>query len=315
MFKKTLKIIVGLFIIGNSTFAQWSGSTTTSGAIYRDGYVGLGTTTPVGPLHIVNNTNIRSITLEGNSTGWGSGIIFKNTAIQGKSYGIYASPYGNWHFSDNDAGADRILINSVGNVGVGTSNPTEKLEVQGTVKANSFLTSNLTRSLTDNFVYQGRTFGHYAFSWGTDTWATSPTAWLSAYGGIKLFTQGTLRMAIDMNGNMGIGTDNPGSFKLAVEGKIAARGVKVTTSAFADYVFDSTYQLRPLANVEKYINQNKHLPGIPSAKEVEKEGGFELGAMNVKLLEKIEELTLYVIELKKENEQMKKEIKKIGEKR
>jgi hypothetical protein len=67
--------------------------------------------------------------------------------------------------------------------------------------------------------------------------------------------------------------------------------------------------------VESYINENKHLPGMPSAKEVEEEGGFELGTMNVKLLEKIEELTLYVIELKKENEQMKKEIKEIKKKK
>lgn len=142
---------------------------------------------------------------------------------------------------------------------------------------------------------------------------------LREYGSI-VFSPGsvngteTSKVVMLANGSVGIGTNSTGNFKLAVEGGIAARGVKVTTSAFADYVFDSTYVLRPLSNLENYINQNKHLPGMPSAKEVEKEGGFELGTMNVKLLEKIEELTLYVIDLKKENEQMKKEIKKISEK-
>jgi hypothetical protein len=114
-------------------------------------------------------------------------------------------------------------------------------------------------------------------------------------------------LRVQANGNVGIGTDNPGNYKLAVEGGIAARNVKVTSTAFADYVFEPTYKLRPLSTVESYINENKHLPGMPSAKEVEKDGGFELAAMNVKLLDKIEELTLYVIEIKKENEQMKKD--------
>jgi hypothetical protein len=69
-------------------------------------------------------------------------------------------------------------------------------------------------------------------------------------------------------GNMGIGTTNPGSFKLAVEGKIGAREVVVTTAAWADYVFDTTYDLRPLSEVESFIKTNKHLPEIPSAEEI-----------------------------------------------
>jgi len=116
------------------------------------------------------------------------------------------------------------------------------------------------------------------------------------------------RLTIMDNGNVGIGTSSPGSFKLAVEGKIGARGIKVTSQfPFPDYVFDSDYRLRSLSSLEKYINENKHLPGVPSAEEVQKDGGVELGEMNVKLLEKVEELTLYVIQMKKENEQIKKE--------
>jgi hypothetical protein len=114
-------------------------------------------------------------------------------------------------------------------------------------------------------------------------------------------------------GNVCIGTTNPGTFKLAVEGKIAAREIKVTLqNPFPDYVFDKSYNLLSISSLEGYIKQHNHLPGIPSAKEVEVNNGFELGQMNNKLLEKIEELTLYVIELKKENEKIKQEVRKLS---
>ena len=111
-------------------------------------------------------------------------------------------------------------------------------------------------------------------------------------------------------GNIGIGTiASTGPYKLAVEGKIGAREIKVTlANPWADYVFDENYNLRSLYDLDSYIKQNNHLPGIPSASEVKLAGGVELGNMNVKLLEKIEELTLYLISLKKENDEIKKQI-------
>jgi hypothetical protein len=110
----------------------------------------------------------------------------------------------------------------------------------------------------------------------------------------------------ESGGNVGIGTNNPGSFKLAVEGKIGAREINVTTTTpWPDYVFEKDYNLPTLAEVESYINQNKHLPEVPAAKEMEK-NGVNLGEMNMLLLKKVEELTLYVIELKKENDEQRK---------
>ncbi len=101
-------------------------------------------------------------------------------------------------------------------------------------------------------------------------------------------------------GTVGIGTTSLGSFKLAVEGKIGAREVQVTASnPFPDYVFEKTYNLMSLDNLDQYVQINKHLPNIPSAKEVEENGGIELGKMNIKLVEKVEELTLYIIDLNK----------------
>ncbi|MCH5718185.1 hypothetical protein [Niabella hibiscisoli] len=102
------------------------------------------------------------------------------------------------------------------------------------------------------------------------------------------------------NGNVGIGTKNP-TERLSVKGKIRAQEIKVeaaNTGNWPDYVFTKEYQLPSLADVEKHIKEKGHLPEVPSAKEVEKEG-IALGANQALLLKKIEELTLYILELNK----------------
>ena len=112
-----------------------------------------------------------------------------------------------------------------------------------------------------------------------------------------------------VSGNMGIGTTNPGSYKLAVKGKIRAEEIKVETG-WADYIFEEGYDLPTLEEVENHIKEKGHLINIPSAKEVE-ENGVQLGEMNKLLLEKIEELTLYTIEQQKEISLLKKEIQNL----
>jgi hypothetical protein len=108
---------------------------------------------------------------------------------------------------------------------------------------------------------------------------------------------------INAAGNVGIGTSNPGE-KLAVNGNIKCRQVEVTLSGWSDFVFEDDYSLMSLAEVDAFIKKNKHLPGVPSAREVISNGN-NLGEMDAVLLQKIEELTLYMIELKKENEELK----------
>ena len=108
-----------------------------------------------------------------------------------------------------------------------------------------------------------------------------------------------------VEGNVGIGTSNVGSAQLAVNGKIEAREVSVTaTSPFPDFVFSNQYKAMPLDKLEQSIREHRHLPGVPSANEV-RERGLNVGDMEVKLLQKVEELTLYVIDLKKENDTLK----------
>ncbi|RNL66903.1 hypothetical protein ED312_23550, partial [Sinomicrobium pectinilyticum] len=96
---------------------------------------------------------------------------------------------------------------------------------------------------------------------------------------------------------------------LAVNGNIRAKEIKVETG-WSDFVFEESYNLPTLEEVEQHINEKGHLKDIPSAKEVEENGIF-LGQMDAKLLQKIEELTLYMIALKKENREQKFQIEKL----
>lgn len=123
------------------------------------------------------------------------------------------------------------------------------------------------------------------------------------------------QMRISPHGNVGIGTDNPKN-KLDVAGTIRATEVRIEALPWSDFVFNKDYKLRSLEEVKAHIDEYKHLPDIPSEAEVT-ENGISLGTMQSKLLQKIEELTLYLIEqnvrieeLEKENVRIKQEINK-----
>lgn len=112
-------------------------------------------------------------------------------------------------------------------------------------------------------------------------------------------------------GSVGIGTKITANAKLSVKGKILAEEFEITTDVPAsDYVFEDEYNLMPLSEVELFINNNKHLPEVPSAKQF-KENGYKVGQMDDLLLRKVEELTLYVIELNKQLEATREELAKV----
>lgn len=111
------------------------------------------------------------------------------------------------------------------------------------------------------------------------------------------------RFTITTTGNVGIGTAEPIE-KFEVNGTIRAKEIKVEAANWPDYVFEKNYKMQSLSELEAFVKENNHLPGIPSKSEVQ-EKGISLGEMNRKLLEKVEELTLYIIELKKEIDQVK----------
>ncbi|KAA2238689.1 hypothetical protein F0L74_20945 [Chitinophaga agrisoli] len=160
-------------------------------------------------------------------------------------------------------------------------------------------------AMQDTFRYDNKMQPHYGLQWTMDSWTGSgPTLWTSAYGGMKWFTRGLSRFVLTGDGNIGIGTEDTKGFKLAVNGDAMFTKIKVKTYAtWPDYVFSDNYQLPALRELANYITQHKHLPEMPAAAEVEKDG-MDVAEMNRLLLKKVEELTLYIIDQHKQlNEQ------------
>ena len=123
---------------------------------------------------------------------------------------------------------------------------------------------------------------------------------------MMLFHSYSEKLVLKQNGNFGIGTSDPPQ-KLSVNGAIICTELIVQNTPWADFVFSKDYTLPSLIAVERFIAKNGHLPGIPSEDEINKKG-VSVGQISAKLLLKIEELTLYVIKLKKENEDLKSQI-------
>jgi hypothetical protein len=136
----------------------------------------------------------------------------------------------------------------------------------------------------------------------------------NAGGQLRIFNPGAVRLVVNTNGYVGIGTAAPDA-ALTVKGTIHTNEVKVDLNVPGpDYVFEKDYPLMSLEETKAYIDANKHLPEVPSAKEMEK-NGVQLGEMNMLLLKKVEELTLHLIEMKKENEELRNRVEKIENKK
>lgn len=143
-------------------------------------------------------------------------------------------------------------------------------------------------------------------------WAQGPSVTKFTIGGLdnfpmSFFTNNQERLTITETGDVGIGVLTPRE-KLTVNGTVLSTKMKVVQSVWPDYVFSTHYKLLPLKGLEEYIRQNKHLPDIPSAQQVEKEG-LDLGSNQAALLKKIEELTLYVLQQNEKLEIQSKRLK------
>jgi hypothetical protein len=182
-----------------------------------------------------------------------------------------------------------MSIATGGNVGIGTLTPTTRLEVVG------------SGSVINVSNYSDQDFGVTLSAPGAATkrtiLGTSQPTRLSLGVGVN-----NESLTVVNGGNVGIGTTVPVQ-KLTVNGTVHATRVKVeTTVPGPDYVFEKDYALPSLDQIKSYIDENKHLPEVPSAKEMEAKG-IDVGEMNMLLLKKVEELTLYVIDLKEEMKQ------------
>jgi hypothetical protein len=222
---------------------------------------------------------------------------------------------------------------TTGNVGIGTTTPTVKLDI---LESTSLVSKDLafvgSRGSTNSAGVYFQSIQHLNSSLGANgrgfrlrsvedninagfiefnkplTPNTTKAAVAFGHNSVEL-------MRINQDGKVRIGNGpndikTPDGYKLFVEEGILAEKVKVavkTTANWADYVFAEDYKLMPLTEVEEFTKNNKHLPNVPSAKQMV-ENGLDVAQMDAKLMEKVEELTLYLIEQNKQIELLKTEI-------
>jgi len=284
------------------------------------GSVGIGTTVPGGQLHVEGDARItgniectddtsnlgsasrrfRNIYLERNIL-FDTQLLFADTGgtrvgdIVGKNddtsnLGSDARRWANLYMSSTidystdldfrSSGVDYVTIKTTGEVGIGTTNPQDTLHVEGDIVGRNDDTSNLGSS--------------------TRRWDNLYMASTIDYSSDLNFDSSGTKVTFQTDGSVGIGSTQPQSLF-----EVSGGDIRVTSGSFIDdgttldvpdYVFESTYDLISLKEIKDFISKNKHLVGMPTREEI-KSKGMNYGKMIMKLLEKIEELTLHIINL------------------
>ncbi|MCV9387442.1 tropomyosin [Reichenbachiella ulvae] len=292
------------------------------GNLYTAGNVGIGISSPQAKLHVFGageqviigdpeNSSIPALKFfGGHNTGYA--YIQAGGSAPGK---LRITRYQTTSASLDEFQVYSSISSFNGFVGIGTNSPESKLHLKGD-GLSFWISRNTYRAVGSEIGIDFRQLTHNG-SLRTGG-AIKSISTNSYYGGngstydshLVLYSTGDgdliEGLRIDDNGNVGIGTTTPDEL-LTVNGTIHSSEVRVDLDVPApDYVFSPDYQLSTLEETAAYIEENHHLPEIPSAAEMEA-NGVELGEMNMLLLKKIEELTLHMIELKKENQQLKEE--------
>ena len=315
-------------------------------AIDSTGNVGIGTAAPAVGLDVVStfvanrgNVQILDNTAQAANTGGqltlggkfnSAGSLTPGVMVAAKKHnaadGDYSFDMAFLAYKNLDAHmTERMRIDgSNGNVGIGTAAPAVNLDVIG-----AFVANRGNVEILDNTAQAADTGGQLTLGGkfrnagqltpgvmiaakkhnATDGDYSFDMAFL-AYKNLDAHM--TERMRIDgSNGNVGIGTTPATSpYKLSVNGTIGAKEIIVTNTGWADYVFQPGYRLTPMTELAAYIEEHHHLPGIPSESEV-REKGVSVGEMQARLLAKIEELTLHMIQAEERNRALKERVERI----
>lgn len=344
-----------------------------SDRLYSDGSIRM-----TGPARIIRFETQQGGTASGNitSTKWAPGIHFIRAAgdILGKMEYVDTVDVTNFlRFHTGSSPSNDLTIGTDHQVGIGTSNPQAKLQIQGgageqlRVHAVSDPIIQFTEGplgiqdkmgfiqISGDDLRIGTNSGNAAGKFvvrnnGGDRFSIDPVGRvavnMSASGeairlngtdpAINIYQSGVQKSYLWQTGNhlrigvsdpagkiivtsnqveIGTSISLPAGYKLGVGGKVLCEEVRVKlqSSTWPDYVFETNYPLRPLKEVEQFIRTYRHLPNIPAAKDIEA-NGMEVGEMQRKMMEKIEELTLYVIELEKKSQEMQKRISQLENK-
>ena len=279
----TSNTALGVLVNGSYAFAVQTGN----------GNVGIGTTLPESKLNIYQKIDA--------TNAWNTQIIVGgSSSVNNDNYlGIgvnQADGYGILDVVKAGVGPAGLSLQPTGGyVGIGTTIPESKLNI--------YQKTNATNAWNTQIIVGGSS------SVSNDNYLGIGVNQTAGYGLIDVVKAGVGPLNLNLQttgGNVGIGTTTPGDYKLNVWGSIRAHEVVVNTDG-ADFVFDSDYNLPDLKEIEEFIFENKHLPNLDSATEM-KENGMNVSEMQTDLLQKIEELTLYLIEQNKKNDLQSREI-------
>jgi len=339
-------VALGLLLITTVAFAQVQIFNGPGGAIKPNApasnrNVGIGTNNPSAALHLVTGSNTGMlppvIKLDRNDGTNQSGVLA--IGISGSSFnppipsGSAGFTLSNTHLNAPNADIGfaangpnvpvQLIIKHNGNIGINTSTPLHKLQVHnGAI----MISGNVAGFGGPQLLFSDNLITNPNGRWAIEYLAAAPSRpglsgmnfWQPFPGGGGA---GNYSLFLKDDGKIGMGVNNdntdpnfcasafPGGYRLYVKGGILTDKVKVAVYCslqWADYVFDEGYKLRPLDEVAAFAKANKHLPGVPSAKQLVKDGGIDMTQMFAKQMEKIEELTLYIIEMKTEIDLLKK---------
>lgn len=325
MFSKATQKVL-LVILATNLYLNSNAQTNT---FPTSGNVGIGTTTPTESLEI--NGNIKTgvsgnnfIQIGGGTAGTGGYIQGSKQAGSDAGYGVWVNHNAYWNgvnWIQPRGALGSSLYSSNHHLGfvwkyassTGTNEaivvPDELMRLNPAGKLGIGTGSTIAAKLHIIDINPQLRLGYDVSNYNVFRTGANGSLDILAYGtnpNIVLTPGGTGNTVI--NGNVGIGTTTPAE-KLSVNGKVRAKEIKVEASNWPDYVFTKDYKLPSLNETELHIKEKGHLPGIPSAEEV-KANGIDLGEMNAKLLKKIEELTLLMIQLNKKVEEQAEQLEK-----